>query len=73
MTSWAPAQGYPIELGADIGSGCKNAVTELVYSIFGIKGLYASPRRHQAIGGIENAWRRLNMAARAINLKLDGA
>ena len=73
MTTWAPDQGFPLELVADIGKGCKNSVTEIFYTICGITGLYASPRRHQAIGGIENAWRRMNMAARAINLKLDGA
>ena len=71
-SKWAPDQGYPIELIADIGSGCKNALVELIYSLFHIQGLYSSPRRHQAIGGIETTWRRMNMAARAINLKLDG-
>ena len=72
VNTWVPTQGIPLELMADIGSGCKNALTELVCLAFGIKDLYASPRRHQANGGIESVWRRVNGIARAVNFDLYG-
>ena len=72
LNHWVPVQGFPIQMIGDLGSSNFNDLVHCLFEISGIDGLYASPRRHQAIGKVERLFREMNKQFRLLNVELEG-
>jgi hypothetical protein len=72
LQRWIPDQGFPIQLGSDMGSSNLNDLMDIFFEITGIHSFFASPRRHQSIGKVENAIKIMNKHMRSLNIDLNG-
>jgi hypothetical protein len=73
LQRWIPEQGFPIQLGSDIGTSNLNDLTDIFFEISGVESFFASGRRHESIGKVENVIKLLNKHLRSLNVELDGA
>ena len=73
LGKWIPEQGFPLQLACDVGTSNLNDLVQILYELSGIQGLYATERRHQSIGKVENAIKQVNQHFRSMNIALDGA
>jgi hypothetical protein len=72
LQRWIPEQGFPIQLGSDIGTSNLNDLTDIFFEISGVESFFASGRRHESIGKVENVIKLLNKHLRSLNVELDG-
>jgi hypothetical protein len=72
LRRWIPDQGFPIQLGSDIGSSNLNDLMDIFFEITGVQSFFASGRRHESIGKVENVIKLVNKHMRSLNIELDG-
>ena len=72
FNDWVPDNGFPIQMIGDLGSSNYNDLMDIVHDVFGISGIYSSPRFHPAIGKVERKFQEMHKHFRALNIILDG-